>query len=130
MIFNVNPSTYYFWASLTSLGYGIYAGLRYYSVSGVDLISAKKAKSLISSGNVQYIIDVRTHMEWKAGHYTGAKHIPINKISKNTTKNLDKNKGIITYCNTGQRARAGAERLKALGFKKVFYIDSTYTTLL
>jgi len=42
---------------------------------------------------------------------------------------LKKNAGIVTYCNTGQRARSGAERLKALGFKNVYYIDGTYSQI-
>ena len=128
-MFNINPSTYYLWASIGSIAYGTYAALRYYSLSGVDLISAKEAKNKIKSGEIKYIIDVRTKLEWDTGHYKGAKHIPIQQINEKTTKNLKKNVGIVTYCNTGQRARAGAERLKALGFSNVYYIDGSYSQL-
>lgn len=125
----MNPSRYYFWASITSICYGLYAAARYYSVSGVDLISANEAKKKIKNGKIKYIIDVRTKLEWDAGHYKGAKHIPIQEINSKNTSTLKKNYGIVTYCNTGQRARAGAERLKALGFKNVYYIDGTYSQL-
>ena len=125
----MNPSTYYFWASITSIGYGLYAAARYYSLSGVDLITAKEAKKKIKKGEIKYVIDVRTKLEWDTGHYKGAKHISIQEINAKNVNSLNKNAGILTYCNTGQRARAGAERLKALGFKHVYYIDGTYPQL-
>lgn len=128
-MFNMNPSTYYFWATIGSFAYGAYSAARYYSVSGVDLITSKEAKKKIKNGEIKYVIDVRTKLEWDAGHYKGAKHIPIQEINQKTTSTLKKNAGIVTYCNTGQRARAGAERLKALGFKNVYYIDGTYSQL-
>ena len=43
-MFDINPSTYYFWATIGSFSYGVYSAVRYYSVSGVDLITAKEAK--------------------------------------------------------------------------------------
>jgi rhodanese-related sulfurtransferase len=126
---NIDPSTYYFWASITSITYGVYAAFRYYSVSGVDLINTKDAKKMIKTGGIKNIIDVRTKTEWNMGHFKNAIHIPINDINEKSTKKLKKEEGILTYCNTGQRARAAAERLKELGFKKVYYIDGTYTGL-
>ena len=81
----------------------------------------------IKNGEIKYVIDVRTKLEWDDGHYKDAKHIPIQEINAKNTNTLKKNAGIVTYCNTGQRARAGAERLKALGFKNVYYIDGTYS---
>ena len=128
-MFNMNPSTYYFWATIGSFAYGVYSAALYYSVSGVDLITGKEAKKKIKNGEIKYVIDVRTKLEWDAGHYKGAKHIPIQEINAKNTSTLKKNAEIVTYCNTGQRARAGAERLKALGFKNVYYIDGTYSQL-
>ena len=128
-MFDINPSTYYFWTTIGSFAYGVYSAVRYYSVSGVDLITAKEAKKKIKNGEIKYVIDVRTKLEWDAGHYKGAKHIPIQEINAKNISTLKKNAGIVTYCNTGQRARAGAERLKVLGFKNVYYIDGTYSQL-
>ena len=36
---------------------------------------------------------------------------------------------ILVYCNTGQRARRAAEVLRKLGYKNVYYIESSYTSL-
>lgn len=126
---NIDPSTYYFWASITSISYGVYAAYRYYSLPGVDLINTKDAKKMIKTGEIKNIIDVRTLTEWNTGHYKNAIHIPINKINKTSTKKLNSEDGILTYCKTGRRARVAAERLKELGFKKVYYIDGTYSGL-
>ena len=39
-------------------------------------------------------------------------------------------RGILVYCNTGQRARFAAEKLASLGFQDVVYIDGSYRTLM
>jgi phage shock protein E len=103
--------------------------LTVYTMTGSQLITSKKAKRLIKSRKIKRVIDVRTDAEWRLGHYPGAVHIPVNKISKRTTKNLPK-KGLLVYCNTGQRARFAAEKLEKLGFRDVYYIAGLYTSLL
>jgi len=101
----------------------------YYTYSGYNLISSEKAKQLILSNKIDYIIDVRTNIEYKLGHYQGAINIPVNNINGNTTKNINKDSNILVYCNTGQRARVASEKLNKLGFNKVVYIPGTYITL-
>ena len=102
----------------------------YYTLTGIDLISNIEAKTKIKNGEIKVIIDVRTLMEYNLGHYPNALHIPYNKINKNSVNQINKNDGILVYCNTGQRARKAAEKLKKLGFKNVFYIASPYKTIL
>ena len=109
--------------------YALIAGLAYYTYSGSRLISASHAKDLIKSGDIGAIVDVRTEAEYKAGHYKGAVHIPVSTISSSKKINkLPKDKPILVYCNTGQRARYGAEVLAKRGFK-TFYISGMYTSL-
>lgn len=108
----------------------LYLGLRLYTLSGSQLIPASQAKRLIKSGEITQIIDVRTKLEYDSGHFPNAIHIPVNNINYNTTKELDKNKTILLYCNTGQRARYAANKMNNLGFNKVYYIDGTYKTIL
>jgi phage shock protein E len=107
-------------------GFGI---LTAYTYTGSQLITSRKAKNLIKSRKVKRVIDVRTTMEWRLGHYPGALHLPVNKIGEKTTSKLPK-KGLLVYCNTGQRARYAAEKLIELGFKEVYYISGLYTDLL
>ena len=108
---------------------GSLATLVAYTYFGPNLISSEKAKEYIKSGKIRVVIDVRTAMEYRAGHYPRAIHIPVNKINKKTTSELPK-EGLLVYCNTGQRARFAAEKLEYLGFKYVYYIAGLYSTLL
>jgi len=102
----------------------------YYTLTGVDLVSEDEAKAKIKSGEIKVIIDVRTSLEYNLGHYPNALHLPFDEMTIESTKDLNKNHGIVVYCNTGQRARKAAEKLKTLGFKNVFYIASTYKTIM
>lgn len=99
-----------------------------YTFTGDNLLDAKQAKLMIRSGKIKKVIDVRTMVEYRAGHYRGALHIPVDKINKKTTTELPK-KGLLVYCNTGQRARFAAEKLEELGFEDVYYIAGHYSTL-
>ena len=107
---------------------GTLAAATAYTFLGENLLSAKQAKFMIQSGKIKKVIDVRTIAEYRAGHYRGAIHIPVNKINKKTTAELPKS-GLLVYCNTGQRARFAAEKLIDLGFKNVYYIAGHYSTL-
>ena len=90
-----------------------------YTLLGQNLISASEARRLIKEGKIKKVIDVRTITEWRAGHYPKALHIPVDKINEKTTTELPK-KGLLVYCNTGQRARLAAEKLEELGFQNVY----------
>ena len=107
---------------------GTLAAAATYTFLGANIVSAAQAKKMILSGKIKKVIDVRTAMEYRAGHYRGALHIPVNKINKKTTTELPK-KGLLVYCNTGQRARYAAEKLEALGFEDVYYIAGHYSSL-
>jgi phage shock protein E len=100
-----------------------------YTYMGQNLISTSEAKRLIDEGKIKKVIDVRTMTEYRAGHYPRALHIPVDKINEKTTTELPK-KGLLVYCNTGQRARFAAEKLEELGFEDVYYIAGSYTGLL
>ena len=107
---------------------GTLAAAAAYTYFGENLVSSKEANRLIRIGKIKKVIDVRTITEYRAGHYKGAIHIPVNKITKKTTTALPKS-GLLVYCNSGQRARFAAEKLIDLGFKDVYYIAGHYSTL-
>jgi len=126
----MNDATFYLWSGIAGALYTGFAALRYYSLSGTQLISAARAKKMIKSGEIKHVVDVRSKFEWDFGHYPGAVHMPVNVISAERLKKFDKNDGILSYCNSGSRARAGAEKIASFGFKNVYYIDGTYSTIL
>ena len=126
----MNDATFYLWTGIAGALYSGFAALRYYSLSGTQLISAARAKKMIKSGEIKHVVDVRSKFEWDFGQYPCAVHMPVNVISAERLKKFDKNDGILTYCNTGQRSRVGAEKIASFGFKKVYYIDGLYSTIL
>ena len=99
-----------------------------YTYMGQNIISASEAKRLIKDGKIKRVIDVRTITEYRASHYPRALHIPVDKISEKTTTELPR-KGLLVYCNTGQRARFAVEKLEELGFEDVYYIAGLYTSI-
>jgi rhodanese-related sulfurtransferase len=124
--------TFYLYTGIASIIYTVYAGSRYYSLNGVHLINDDKAKEYIRKGLITHIIDVRSDMEWKLGHHPLATHIPVTSISKKSLQNNNVyfNEGILVYCNTGQRARYASEKIATLGYKKVYYVDGTYSNIM
>lgn len=125
----MNSSVYFYFSIFSGIA-SVLSAMTYYSLSGIDLIPASQAKKLIKSGDLKQIVDIRTKMEYDAGHYPNSTHLPVNKISEKTVKKLDKNAATLVYCNTGQRARYAAEKMKKLGFKEIYYIDGTYSTIM
>jgi rhodanese-related sulfurtransferase len=102
-----------------------------YTLFSANKVSSSKAKTMIENGKIKHIIDVRTQKEWDLGHYEGAIHIPVMEISKKTLEanNIGKTDGILVYCNTGQRARYASDKIKQLGYARVYYIVRTYKSL-
>ena len=92
-------------------------------------ITPEIAKHLINCG--AKVLDVRTETEYKLGTVKGAINIPGSNISENTVSNKDINKDniIITFCNSGTRARKAADKMIKLGYKNTFYIVETYLSL-
>jgi len=117
----------------------IVVGLYYYSYSGKNALTALEASPLLCENNnnaqgcIDTIIDVRTTAEWNNGHYPTAYHVPIQSIQpqNNILLNiLNQASNILTYCNTGQRARYAAEQIRQIGFQgNVYYLIDSYKNL-
>jgi len=87
-------------------------------------IRTTKAETLINENknNPDFIIvDVRTPEEYASGHIGGAENIDIktadfgDKLDK-----LDRNKTYLVYCKSGGRSYKASEKMKAIGFTKVY----------
>jgi len=108
----------------------IILGMRVYTLTGPTLIPPSQARRLIKSGEIKQIIDIRTKSEFDQGHHPQAIHLPVNKISEETVRSLNKSAETLVYCNTGRRARYAVNKFIALGFKDVVYIDGTFETIM
>ena len=99
-----------------------------YSYSSPLRIDAAEAKRRIQKGEIDKVVDVRTDIEVKTlGAYPGSIHIQSTDL---TSKSFNKEDRLLLYCNSGQRARAAAEKLKNMGYTSVRYIAEPYSALL
>jgi rhodanese-related sulfurtransferase len=107
-------------------------GLAYlYAVDSPFRLHESMARAKLLKGELTTVVDVRTDIEYWAGHYPGSVHIPVGRLLEEayqTLPNLEE--GILIYCNTGQRARHGAEVLRSLGYKNVYYIAGPYWSII
>lgn len=78
----------------------------------VDQISVHELKERQSD---MQIVDVRSPEEWDKGHIPGAKHIFLPEVDKRSGE-LQKEKPVAVYCDSGYRASIAASILNAKGF--------------
>ena len=122
----------YFLTGVTILFIVAIVGFAYsYAVDSPYRISSQEAKRRIKSGEVDVILDVRTDLERSTlGFYPGSVHIQSADLDKEMPSRYpDKEIRIISYCNTGHRARMATEKLHALGYENSLYISSHYQSL-
>ena len=76
------------------------------------------ARTAIEQGAL--VIDVRAAEEFATGHYPGAINIPHTLISKKIASiEKDKNKSIVVYCRSGNRAEVAKTELTKGGYLRV-----------
>ena len=92
---------------------GQLCALPFNSLNGMTAVSAGEAKQIIESG--AQVIDVRTGVEYEAGHIPGSRHIPIADIQRESAT-LDRDTPVILYCRSGNRSGPAAEAFAASGW--------------
>lgn len=102
--------------------------LNYYSYASPLRVGASDAKRR----KYDVYLDVRTDAERRVlGFYPGSIHIPAGELDRQAPLQLaNKKAAILVYCNTGQRSRRAAEKLKDMGYTDVQYIATTYRDIL
>jgi rhodanese-related sulfurtransferase len=121
---------YFGWIALLIIGLSVY--LYRYAIVSNYRISSEAAKQYIQTKQIDLILDVRTETERTTlGYYPNSVHISGAELDKEMPRRFpDKTIRILTYCNTGHRARLAVDKLQTLGYKNARYISSTYTSLL
>lgn len=65
------------------------------------------------------IIDVRTKKEYQEGHLNGAINIPLSNIKKEIS-NINMNKKVLLYCQSGIRSKKALKILENLGYHEIY----------
>ncbi len=93
----------------------------------IKVVSIEEMQALIESDNVQFI-DVRTPSEYNNGHIASAQNIDfMSPTFEEDIKVLDKEKPVVLYCEKGGRSAKCAEKMKDLGFKKIYDMQGGFS---
>jgi rhodanese-related sulfurtransferase len=84
----------------------------------------KEYEQKVREGN-SYLLDVREKGEYDAGHIPLAISRPLSQL-EDWYSELDKERTVIVYCRTINRARRSAEQLSSRGFREVLVLDGGY----
>lgn len=108
-------------ASVIAIAYFLKANFFILSNEPIKIITLEELKKKIEQKEDFILVDVRSELEYKAGHLPGARSLPFNKINKNSVSILPKDKEIIVYCSNANcsLSERAAQKLKGLGFKNV-----------
>jgi rhodanese-related sulfurtransferase len=89
-------------------------------LSGVRSVGPVEAVNLINHEDA-LLLDIREDGEYKGGHITNAKHIPMSVLGSRL-KELEKHRGkpIIAYCRSGSRSMGACNLLRKSGYENVF----------
>ena len=70
---------------------------------------------------VDFVIDVRSHIEYWLGHLGGAECIPVHKIAETVPARAEirPDSRILVYCASGARSATAAATLKSRGYRRV-----------
>jgi rhodanese-related sulfurtransferase len=90
-------------------------------------ISARNLHSMLQEHENFDLVDVRTPLEYDAGHISGAELIPLNNILNDDFK-LNKDDTIVLYCRSGRRSGIALKYLEEHGYKHVEHLEGGILT--
>ncbi len=91
--------------------------------AGLKALSPFAATKLLNEGEAVFL-DVRDDKEYKAGHIMNAQHVPLSNMDKFMHElEKHKDKDVVIYCDSGQRAQRAGARLKKNGFTRLHVIS-------
>jgi rhodanese-related sulfurtransferase len=88
--------------------------------TGGPSVSTAQATQLINRDDA-LIVDVREPAEYQAGHILGAKNTPLERLGETELKRKDK--PVIVYCESGERAPKAAAILRKRGYDRVLSLQ-------
>jgi rhodanese-related sulfurtransferase len=86
--------------------------------TGGPWVNTAQATHLINREDA-LVVDVREPAEYGAGHILGAKNVPLSRVGDAAELAKRKEKPLIVYCDSGERASKALAALKKQGFTRV-----------
>jgi rhodanese-related sulfurtransferase len=86
--------------------------------AGGPWVNTAEATHLINREDAM-VVDVREPAEYGAGHILGAKNVPLSRVGDAAELAKRREKPLIVYCDSGDRASKALALLKKQGFSRV-----------
>lgn len=91
-------------------------------------IKSVEAEQLLTKDSTIRVVDVRTPMEFEAGHVKTATNINISSRSfAHGIANLDKDKVYLVYCRTSNRSGSAVRYMIKQGFKHLYLMQDGFS---
>lgn len=89
-----------------------------------EAVPPQKVKQMIDAGEDFVLLDVRSPLEYEAGHIDApqAQNLPLNELRAKADA-LPRDKRIVTMCKISQRGYEAQRTLAGLGFEQVAFMD-------
>ncbi|WGD35163.1 rhodanese-like domain-containing protein [Olleya sp. YS] len=95
--------------------------------SETKVVSPEEMQTLLQLDNVQ-LVDVRSPEEYQSGYIAEAQNIDfMSPTFEDDIKTLNKEKPVLLYCQKGGRSAKCAEKMKNLGFKKIYDLEGGFS---
>jgi rhodanese-related sulfurtransferase len=92
-------------------------------IAGYKRIEPTEAVPLLNRENA-VLLDIRDNKDFRAGHVSGAVHIPHSALAKRHVELAkDKDKPIIVACRAGTHASTACGLLRKQGFENVYMMS-------
>lgn len=95
-----------------------------YAQKEAPKLSPAKFESRSNKDKKSVILDIRTPEEIAKGHIEGAETADfLSSDFGEKLRGMDKNKKYYVYCRSGKRTVSASEKMKEMGFRKVFVLE-------
>lgn len=86
----------------------------------IPVMSCKELQTQLNSSPNIFILDAREWKEYSVSHLPSARYIGYDSFNAAALKGISKSSPILIYCSIGYRSEKTGEKLRAMGYKKVY----------
>ncbi len=109
---------------LLSVGALFITSSNIFAQNGAPKLAPEKFQKEANKKKKNVILDIRTPEEVTEGHIEGANFINfLDESFEEELAKLDKKKTYYVYCRSAKRTIPATEKMKEMGFKKIYMLD-------
>jgi hydroxyacylglutathione hydrolase len=90
------------------------------------LIDVHELHAWMRRSDAPLIVDVRTDVEWRAGHLPGAIHIETGRIAAAAAEQVPHDRPVVIHCGAANRATVGLSLLEQRGYRNLTVLDTGF----